>query len=255
MCELFGFHSPRAQDVRGFLTEFYSHSERHSHGWGFASFQKKQWQIVTEPVCANKSDRAADEMHTLPPQTLMIGHIRLASIGGIQKENCHPFTRTDSSGRQWVLAHNGTVYNGMVLQRYQKLQQGSTDSERILLYLMDQINDAIARNGAPLSLQQRSDVLERAIAPIAERNKLNLLISDGEQLYAHCNIKQTLYRKTQTDTVVIATVPLDDGEWEPFELCKLFVYRGGRLVYTGKEHPNEFVEALSRIDHSLEFDL
>ncbi len=49
MCELFGFHSPRAQDVRGFLTEFYTHSERHPHGWGFASFQKNDWRIVTEP--------------------------------------------------------------------------------------------------------------------------------------------------------------------------------------------------------------
>ena len=139
MCELFGFSSEYEADLRGCLTEFYSHSIRHPHGWGMATYQNKKLNIVTEPVCANKSKMIADIIDRLPKQNTFIGHIRLATVGTLDKTNCHPFVRTDSSGREWVLAHNGTIFSGMALIKYNDLQKGNTDSERILMYFIDKI--------------------------------------------------------------------------------------------------------------------
>ena len=34
MCELFGFSSEKPTDIKALLTEFFSHSAKHPHGWG-----------------------------------------------------------------------------------------------------------------------------------------------------------------------------------------------------------------------------
>ena len=69
-----------------------------------------------------------------------LAHIRLATIGNVEQDNCHPFTAVDNSGRTWTLIHNGTIFESDNIGKYVFLQKGETDSERILLYIVDSIN-------------------------------------------------------------------------------------------------------------------
>ena len=255
MCELFGFHSAHERDLRDELAKFYSHSVRHPHGWGIATFKNQKLNLVTEPVCANNSAIIQGLIRQLPEQNNLIGHIRLATVGSLEKANCHPFAKTDNSGRTWVLAHNGTIFSGLTLLKYFETQRGNTDSERILLFFVDKINEAIDKKGAPLSPTERCRVIESAIAAISKRNKVNLLIFDGELYYAHTNMKGTLFCRKENASVSFGTVPYADGTWTPMDLCKLFVYKNGNLFYTGSDHGNEYIESISLIGNEMEFHL
>lgn len=37
-----------------------------------------------------------------------------------------------------------------------------------------------------------------------------------------------------------ATVPLDDGDWEPLPMMQLLAYRGGKLIFEGTRHTHEY---------------
>lgn len=255
MCELFGFTSEKERDLRPYLSEFYSHSVRHPHGWGIADFSGGKASVITEPVCANKSKLLSKMIDTLPPQKTLIGHIRLATVGSLESANCHPFTRTDISGRQWVFAHNGTIFSGMSLLKYIDTQNGSTDSERILMYFIDKINEETERKGHPLNAYERFKVIDKAIQSIARRNKINLLFYDGEQLYVHTNMKNTLYYKREETAYTFGTVPYENTDWETLPMCTLHVYQNGHLKYTGENHHNEYVESINLIANDMDFNL
>lgn len=86
----------------------------------------------------------------------------------------------------------------------------------------------------------RFRILDRIILDIAEHNKVNLLIFDGETLYVHTNMRGTLYRSEREDAMLFATVPLDDGVWEPVPMMQLLAYRDGKLVFEGTRHTFEY---------------
>ena len=255
MCELFGFTSENKRDLRGYLREFYSHSVRHPHGWGLVSYKENKLNIATEPGSAVESAALKDMIESLPPQNSLIGHIRFATVGALEKANCHPFVREDITGREWILAHNGTIFNGMTLLKYTYLQQGSTDSERILMYFVDKINEKIRQKGETLNGQERFEVIDSALADITKRNKVNLILYDTEQFYVHSNMRGTLYYKKDNGAYTFATVPLDAKGWRPMPLCTLQGYKNGRRLYKGNNHNNIYVESISLIANDTEFNL
>lgn len=255
MCELFGFTSEYCKDLTPYLTEFFSHSTYHPNGWGIAKRNGAKFDIQTEPVCANKSKIIGGIINSLQPQDFLLAHIRLATVGKIQKNNCHPFTGTDKSGRQWVLIHNGTIFNGTELFPYSEKQEGNTDSERILLYLIDQINYGIYKKGSGLNADERTKIIESIINTISRRNKLNLLITDGELLYVHTNMKNTLYYKDDSNSTMFATTPLGNELWHNVPMCTLHIYQNGKLKYSGKNHHNEYIESIQFINENSNFNL
>ena len=255
MCELFGFTSEYDKDLTPYLTEFFSHSTHHPNGWGIAKRIGAEIDIKTEPVCANKSKIIGDIIKNLEPQSFLLAHIRLATVGHVEKNNCHPFTGTDKSGRRWVLIHNGTIFSGIELLPYQEKQKGNTDSERILLYLIDQMNNGIAEKGKDLSAHERIKIIENMIHTLSHRNKLNLLIYDGEMVYVHTNMKDTLYYNKEKNSVLFSTTPLDHKVWEKVPMCTLLVYRNGKLKFTGQTHGNEYIQSLQFISENTDFNL
>ena len=253
MCELFGFYANKEKRLQPYLTEFFRHSVRHPNGWGLATFENGEPNVRTEMISAEKSGILPELVHSLPDSKLLLAHIRRATIGGVKPENCHPFVRTDVSGRTWTLMHNGTIFSGNELNRYMEIQNGDTDSERILLYLMDRINQKTDRTGLALSLEKRIETVEEAIRELSYRNKLNLLMYDGSVLYAHVNMLDTLFVRQEDGGVMISTTPLEASGWEPLPLNSLLVYNNGTLVYQGENHRNEYIDVMGRI--TLEYNL
>ena len=247
MCELLGISSKTPDDYKEILREFFKHSYFNPHGWGMMYMSDGEMKIARETVSANESEIIDDLICQLQKQKVLLAHIRYATVGSRRLENCHPFVRKDQSGRQWIMIHNGTVYSGNMINKYAKCQSGDTDSERILMCLMDAMNQAIDKNGGSLNEKQRFEVIDGFVGEISPRNKVNLMIYDGEILYAHKNMKNTLSFKRQNDGIILATKPLDDEGWIPLPMTRLLGFKAGKLIYQGTDHGNVFVSSLESI--------
>lgn len=242
MCEIFAASSPKAIHLNSYLDEFFLHSMEHPNGWGLALLDGHNVSIEKEPVTAIRSKYLKERMRSSIDVKACIAHIRYATIGREAYNNCHPFTGVDSSGRRWTLAHNGTIFNYPPLERYSALQTGETDSERILLYLIDCVNGFQNAVGHALSAQERISLVDSYIVNLAPDNKLNLVIYDGELLYVHTNYPSSLFCLQKDDAAYFSTEPLSKENWEQLPMTRLLVYQDGRCIYQGTDHRQVYVE-------------
>lgn len=241
MCELFGFSAGQKMNIDRELKEFYSHAPCHPNGWGiyysdgFSEFFKKEDKRADRSACLKDILSGSIDARNA------IAHIRYATIGYDKMENTHPFRGTDLSGREWVFAHNGTIFKGDILTEYFHRQTGETDSERILLYMLDMMNEHICRKEGPLDEDERFAVLEEMTTLLAPDNKLNLLIYDGDILYLHNNCRDSLYIREVEGAVAISTKPLCSGPWEHAPFTRLVSFKDGKRRRTGVIHDREYI--------------
>lgn len=242
MCEIFGVSAPQKIQLNSLLRTFFSHADRHPHGWGIARFEENKVCVEKQAVKANKSIRLQSYLEQAIVTDTMMAHIRLATKGNMEYDNCHPFVRQDDSGRSWTLVHNGTIFESPVLNPFFYVQEGQTDSERILYYIIEQVNRRQEELGRSLSGEERFRVVDEVICEIAEENKLNLLIYDEEYFYVHSNLQDSLYWSERGGGVIFSTVPLDEGKWKPLPLNTLLAYQYGSLIHRGTNHGCQYVE-------------
>ncbi len=240
MCEIYGFSGNRSRELNNDLREFYSHSDQHPNGWGLALFDEEKTELLKEVYRADRSALLKEKLNAPIKAKTALAHIRLATIGNVEQDNCHPFTATDNSGRTWTLIHNGTVFESDKLNKYIFLQKGETDSERILLYIVDRINEASALLRRFLTAAERFEILDEIVRDSSPKNKLNLLIYDGELLYVHTNFRDSLYYRKDESGVAFSTQPLSEGIWENVPFTTLLGYKNGERLYTGTHHGNEY---------------
>lgn len=249
MCELFGICSKEDCIVNDYIKEFYSHSNKHPHGWGLACMEGNETFIEKEPMQATKSNYLKERL-TLPIQVKnAFAHIRYATIGNIEYSNCHPYTKKDDSERRWTLIHNGTIFEYPPLNKFVHCQMGDTDSERILLYLIEQINEREKEEQHKLEAAERFHLMDSILVKMSKANKLNLLIYDGEYMYVHTNCAKSLYFLDTGSRIIFATVPLNQDDWKPVPFTTLMVYQNGEVVFQGTEHGNEYVETEDDLKH------
>ena len=242
MCEMLGISAKRRLSANGILREFFSHAEKHPHGWGLATFPDGGAPAIDkEPVCATRSAYLMDRLDTPIEERSLIAHIRFATVGHLEYSNCHPFSTADNRGRVWTLAHNGTIFNGPQLNAYMGIQYGDTDSERVLLHLVDRIDREQIGLGRALDEKERFGTLAAAIAELSKGNKLNLLIYDGEVMYAHCNFRGTLHVRREEGLVMFSTRPLSGEGWEETPFTSLVAAKDGEIVRTSPPHGNEYI--------------
>ena len=241
MCEMLAVTANDSFRINELLETFYSHSVEHKDGWGLAVFRKLSVSMEKEPLCASSSKYLHQRLSRDIIAANAIAHIRKATIGRIEYANCHPFVWDDESGRTWTLVHNGTIFDGPQLSQFVDKQEGSTDSERILMYIVRLMNDLYRIKGTA-TFEERFRLLERIVTELAVGNKLNLLFFDGEVLYVHCNCRGTLSVLTAPDKCIFATVPLTFDAWESVPLCQLLAYKDGELIRSGVKHSHEFIE-------------
>lgn len=240
MCEIYGFSGKRKKKINSDLREFYSHAPQHPNGWGLALFDGTKADIYRETKRADRSDYLNSLLSLPKAYKTALAHIRLATIGNIEYDNCHPFTYQDKSGRVWTLIHNGTIFESEKLNKYIFSQKGETDSERILLYLIDRINEKTDMLGRNLTEKERFSVLDDIVCASSPKNKLNLLIYDGEILYAHTNFRGSLYFRKDQDGIAFSTQPLSDNAWDNVPFTTLIGCKNGELLFRGTNHGNEY---------------
>ena len=240
MCELFGVSSKKCVIINEYLKQFYSHCEEHPHGWGLAIMQENQSIIEKQPKKANESE----ELKNILSQPIIVehafAHIRLATMGYTDSFNCHPFSRIDNAGRTWTLMHNGTIFKHKSLDKYISKQTGDTDSERLLLYIIEEINSLQDELERALNPDECFNLLEELIIDLAEGNKLNLMIFNGEFMFIHANYKNSLYFLEKDDTLFVSTRPLSTEFWKEFPTNKLIGIKNGQIIYVGKKHDYDY---------------
>lgn len=241
MCMLFGLCSSTPIWANEILKDFYSYSRIHQDGWGLALLRDDCISVEKEPVKACESSYLKYRLGADITEKNLFAHIRYATVGENAYDNCHPFLMADSSGRKWGLMHNGTLFQTEVIKPYLDCRSGSTDSEALFLHFMDRINALEAEKGSAATASERFGVLDEIVVNNSADNKLNLLIWDGEIMYAHTNETETLFVSRSTDAVMICTKPLKTGNWEPFPMMRLTGWRDGKLVFSGTQHDNEFL--------------
>ena len=241
MCEIFGVSLRERITINSMLKSFYSHSNEHRNGWGLALLDRRPVSIDKEPVKALDSEYLKEKLKSEIRTKKCISHIRMATIGGMNEDNTHPFTRYDYSGRRWVFAHNGTIFESKELTPYQYVQKGTTDSERIFLYLIDIMDKHFEEKKEPLTPRERMDLIDEIILTLAPGNKLNLMIEDGEYFYIHKNEENTLSYLELDEGYVFSTKPLTDYGWKDVPMNQLMVYKDGELVYKGTKHSGTYV--------------
>ena len=252
MCELFGINSHKKISINEYLRTFYSHSEHHNYGWGLASFYSDAVSLEKEALKANSSHYLKQRLEHPIVIDNAIAHIRLATVGNMTYENCHPFVKHDNMGRCWTLAHNGTIFDYPKLDIYKSRQEGQTDSERILFYIIDNINAAQDLLQRQLNFEERFDVVDNLVESISHGNKVNLIFWDCEAMYVHCNYANTLYvNNLDDDTKIFSTTMLDDAEtWQPVEFLRLLAYKDGKLIARGKNATSEYTNPQKNWEYS-----
>jgi glutamine amidotransferase len=109
--------------TRGGLTD------EHKDGWGIAFFEGRGARLFVDH-CPAVSSPVAELIKRYPIKSEnVIAHIRKATQGEVNLENCHPFVR-ECWGQYWVFAHNGDLKEFNPMLNGQFLPVGSTDSER-----------------------------------------------------------------------------------------------------------------------------
>ena len=253
MCELFGVSADRKIRVNEYLDAFYKHSVEHHNGWGLALLDDGLVSVEKEPVRAVDSKYLKNRLTGKIETSRCMAHIRKATVGDVSFGNTHPFVLSDFSGKKWVFVHNGTIFESAVLSPYLYVQEGSTDSERVLYYIVEWINRLILTG---FDDARKINFINEIVLKLTPGNKLNFLLYDGDYMYVHKNEPGTMYRLSRPGAVVFSTHPLDGSDWEEVPQNQLIVYRDGQLVYEAMPHCNTYIHDEEKmryqyLDHAM----
>ena len=250
MCQLLGMNANTPTDVTFSFTGFAQragHTADHTDGWGIAFFEDKGLRHFVDHQRAVDSP-VAELIRRYPIHSRnVIAHIRKATQGPVNLENCHPFVR-ELWGRYWVFAHNGDLKTHRPRLHGHFHPVGSTDSEHAFCWLMQEL--AKSHAGVP-SVPELTLTLRELAAKLAAHGTFNFLLSNGEALWAHASTHLHYIERrhplagarlsdedlslvfstctTPSDRVaLIATAPLTCNEqWTAFESGQLKVFVDG----------------------------
>ena len=84
------------------------------HGWGLAFYPDKSVQVHKESVQKSMMAEIMQDYKFIRSGIIM-SHVRHTSKGTVTHRNTHPFHR-EWDGREYVLAHNGTLHTEFNLE-------------------------------------------------------------------------------------------------------------------------------------------
>jgi glutamine amidotransferase len=250
MCQLLGMNANTPTDVMFSFAGLATRAHEHKDGFGIAFFEDRGLRHFIDHHSA-RSSPVAELVRRWPIKSdNVIAHIRKATQGVVALENTHPFVR-ELWGRYWVFAHNGDL-KGFAPRLHGAFRPvGSTDSELALCWLMQEL--AKAHASVP-SVAELTLTLAELLPRAAAHGTFNLLLSNGQALWAHGSTKlYALERRhpfgaatladedltvdfaaltTPSDRVtIVATEPLTREEpWSAFAPGELRVFVHGERV-------------------------
>ena len=232
-------------------------TDHHADGWGIAFFESDDEQpgrgvryfvdkegAATSPI--------AQMLRSYPIKSHnVVAHVRKATVGAVNLENCHPFVR-ELWGRYWVFAHNGDLKDFAPALHGSFRPVGTTDSELAFCWLLQELVKSHA--GVP-SIEELTRTLGELVPHIARHGSFNFLLSNGQALWAHASTKLHYVMRQHPFTAVqlkdedvsvdlselngpqdklaiVVTEPLTTNEhWIAMAPGELKVFAGGEVAY------------------------
>jgi glutamine amidotransferase len=209
MARLFGLIGNRADLASRVLASesdaLAVHSRGGQLGWGIGFYQGGEVLMRRRPI----DDRASIDVARVAGDVradLLVGHVRNATIGALRTENTHPFRY-----RQWLFAQTGTLPSfGSIRERLvasvpeflRSSIRGETDAEILFYVFLSFLHDAGRLNEAIMAPSLVRDALRSCVAVVdgmaaevgGAPSQVNLLVSDGENLFAMHRGSQMGYR-------------------------------------------------------------
>jgi len=185
MCQLLGMNANTPTDVMFSFTGLATRADEHKDGFGIAFFEDKGLRLLVDHHSARQSP-VAELVKSYPIRSdNVIAHIRKATQGRVALENTHPFTR-ELWGRHWVFAHNGDLKTFRPRLHGTFRPVGDTDSEHAFCWLMQEL--AKSHAGVP-PIAELTHTLKELLPRLHAHGTFNMLLSNGQALWAHCSTK------------------------------------------------------------------
>ena len=198
MCRLFGFRSEVPAAVHpSLVTEKNSllqQSREHKDGWGIASYHQGAQPLVAHGLGPAHCDPDFERVSSTVSARTVVAHIRLASVGAIDKRNTHPFIH----GR-WCFVHNGTVKNfaqhaaeveALIRPDLRAAIQGTTDTERCFYVFLTRLAQLQSLDG-PACVEKVACALAETMGMVSaitdrpgDRSSMNFLVTNGDVMVA-----------------------------------------------------------------------
>ncbi|MFZ5642525.1 MAG: class II glutamine amidotransferase [Bacillota bacterium] len=222
MCQIIGISYSKPYSWNKTWDKFRLRAAGNPDGWGVAYGDIYGLAVIKQPDRADRSPLAAALGIVSLPAPVMIGHIRLATRGEPALVNTHPFFAR-AGGRDWAMVHNGHLsgYN-MAFD-----QLGQTDSEAFFQRLISWLQNNDENDPYIIAHFLAYKALETGIY-----GKLNILLTDGEYMFVHTNLKGSLYWIINSHGVMFCTQPLTRQKgWKPLDEDRVHVFKDGEFVY------------------------
>jgi predicted glutamine amidotransferase len=188
MCQLLGMNGNVPTDIcfsfKGFACRG-GRTDHHSDGWGIAFFEGQGCRLFLDYLPSATSPVAELVQNYPIKSTNIIAHIRKATQGVTSLANTHPFQR-ELWGQYWIFAHNGDLKGLPPVSGEHYRPVGNTDSEHAFCLILEQLRQRFAV--AP-PLPELSLALAEIVRGIAGYGVFNMMLSNGEWLFAHCATK------------------------------------------------------------------
>lgn len=271
MCELFAMSCRTPAAVTYSLNEFSRNGSllrNNRDGWGIAMARDLDAILVkeAEPAIDSAWVRFIAEH---PTETrLAIAHVRYATRGHHTMENTHPFRRV-LGRRTHLFAHNGTLSGIEAVVDPDTLSFvpiGETDSELAFCALLTRLEPHF-RHGETPTLETRFNLFHNICNDMRRLGPSNFLYYDGEVLFVHAH--QRMYEEAgkfvgprspglhlkkcwknaeqkkiscpgldvdlqDQQTVILASVPLDELGWEGLEEGTILAIKDGEILKRAK---------------------
>ncbi|MEI6288335.1 MAG: class II glutamine amidotransferase [bacterium] len=163
----------------------------HQDGWGFSVYKKGQ-VALHKRSCKNASadfdyNKTKNKIIKINGD-IIIGHLRKASVGGVNKNNAHPFVY-----KNYSFCQNGKVIDSEKIKieaKFKKIIKGTTDSERLFYFILGQLE---------LSKKLKYSFIQalKKIKNDFDYTAMNSVFSDGRQLLVtrEINLKNEAIKK------------------------------------------------------------
>ncbi len=150
----------------------------HLDGWGISGYHSERavyFERRAESAAVNPAFfRTAGARIERSDSEVLVAHLRKASEGAPHMGNTHPFHYRD-----WAFAHNGTVFGAAAsLSLVEATPQGETDSERLMLWILEHVlNERDVTVALVNLLKQSRETLVFT--------SLTFLLTNGKTLWAY----------------------------------------------------------------------
>jgi predicted glutamine amidotransferase len=164
-------------------------------GWGMGFYQGGEVLMRRRPI----DERPEIDVAKLAADVradLVVGHVRLATVGALRTENTHPFRY-----RQWLFAQTGTVSEfeqirerliASVPEFLRGSIRGDTDAEVVFHVFLSFLHDAGRLNDGQVEPELLREALRSSLAVVdgmtaevgGEAGQLNLMVSNGDVVVA-----------------------------------------------------------------------